>query len=115
MGFLRHGIKYALPKTFENVTELVFTNCRLDRELCNLSIHFPRVRNISFFGRNEFQNLDSGVVRYPHLREMAVDRDSMNIINIGWLQVLNPTSILLHPLSYPSCMTHLLHVVLQTG
>lgn len=89
-GYLRHSLSYSLRRTFDQVTELFFLNCRLDKELCNLAIHFPRVREISFYERNEFQNLDRVVVTYPHLRRMIIESASIDILSVALLKAINP-------------------------
>lgn len=92
-GFLRHSLKYSLRKCFENVTALVFSNCRLDNELCKLNLYFPRVNEISFYERNEFQDLSSVIERYSYLSKMLIERDSMDILSVALLQAINPRAI----------------------
>lgn len=93
-GFLRYSLRYSLRKTFENVSELVFSNCRLDVELCKLNLYFPRVREISFYERNEFQDLSCVIEKYPHLCKMLIERDSMDILSVALLQAINPRAII---------------------
>lgn len=91
-GFLRHSLGYSLRNSFGHVTELLFSNCRLDNELCMLDLYFPRVREISFYDRNEFQCLNRVLVNYPRLRRMLIDPESMNIVCVALMQAVNPTA-----------------------
>lgn len=87
---LRHSLSHSLRSSFEHVTELFFFNCRLDKNLCNLVIHFPRVKEISFCQRNEFQDINRVMVSYPHLLRMTIEHESMHIISAALLQAINP-------------------------
>lgn len=91
-GFLRHGLSYSLRNSFEQVTELLFSNCQLDKELCKLDMYFPHVKEISFYDSNEFQSLNKIIVKYPNLEKKSIDYDSMDIFSVALLQAINSTA-----------------------
>lgn len=99
INFLRHNLSFSLRKSFENVSELIFSHSKLDLELCKISTYFPRVQELSFYDRNEFQNLRDVICTYPHLRRMTIECQSMDILSVAILQAINPNT----KLSYMGC------------
>lgn len=51
---LRCSLVNSLKNSFDNISIVLFSHCRLDNHLCKLNEHFPNLKEIYFLGRNDF-------------------------------------------------------------
>lgn len=98
-GNLRHSLDNSLVRPLEKVQKIFFQYCILWDKLCELDVYFPNVKAITFSEMNIYEDGDSMIKHYANLEKFEACEASFNLLDVFFLQLLNPQAIISsHPI-----------------
>lgn len=98
-GNLRHSLANSLLRPLEKVQLIFFQYCVLWDKLCELDVYFPNVRTITFSEMNVYEDGDKLIRHYARLEKFEACEASLNLLDVFFLQLLNPQAIISsHPI-----------------
>lgn len=92
-GNLRHSLRNSLILPLKNIEKLFFQYCWLQDSLCDLNVYFPNVKTLTFSEMNCYEFGDNLIRNYPLLERFDACEASFTLVDVFFLQLLNPQAI----------------------